>query len=153
VARSSRGEAVFALVRRHGELVMLAGLGVLLSVIAFQFPPSGDDWAWGSHYGVDRLHEDFAGYNGRYLGNLAVLLLTRTPWLAPFVVAGGLVLAMRLIAGLSERRDLAAYVMRRLPEPRGLAFDIRSAELIVPTAPRNTDLMHGYAPTLGELER
>ena len=41
------------------------------------FPYSGDDWAWGSSIGLDRLSVFFKDYNGRYVGNLLVLVLTR----------------------------------------------------------------------------
>ncbi len=37
-----------------------------------------DDWAWGSQVGLERLQNHFVGYNGRYLGNLLVMVLTRS---------------------------------------------------------------------------
>lgn len=58
-------------------------LGISAFVIAFffslsyLFPYTGDDWAWGSQLGLDRLNCFFYDYNGRYLGNLLVILLTR----------------------------------------------------------------------------
>lgn len=39
---------------------------------------AGDDWAWGSSIGIDRLKNAFDGYNGRYLGNLLIILITRS---------------------------------------------------------------------------
>ena len=59
-------------------LLVLGPLFVALSGLAFLFPLSGDDWSWGSSDGIGRLRDSFAGYNGRYLGNLSVLVLTRT---------------------------------------------------------------------------
>ena len=48
---------------------------------------------------------------------------------------------------------LCAYVMRQLPEPRGLIFHLRQADEIFAAAPPGTDLMMGYPPTAGQLER
>lgn len=52
---------------------------LLFAVLAYLFPYSGDDWAWGSQLGIDRLNNWFDGYNGRYAGNLLVIALTRVP--------------------------------------------------------------------------
>jgi D-serine deaminase-like pyridoxal phosphate-dependent protein len=47
---------------------------------------------------------------------------------------------------------LTAYVLARLPAPRGLVFELAEVDAIVAAAPPGTDLMGGYPPTLGELE-
>ena len=57
-------------------------------VLAILFPYSNDDWAWGSSTGLMRLHSLFKDYNGRYLGNLLVLLLTRNNILKALVMSG-----------------------------------------------------------------
>ena len=50
----------------------------LLTTIIFYFAPyTHDDWAWGSSLGLERLHSLFDNYNGRWAGNIAVLILTR----------------------------------------------------------------------------
>lgn len=49
-----------------------------LLVLCWLFPYTGDDWAWGSSIGIERLNTMFEGYNGRYLGNFIVMLLTRS---------------------------------------------------------------------------
>lgn len=41
-------------------------------------PFAGDDWAWGSSLGIERMKTAFDGYNGRYLGNLLIILITRS---------------------------------------------------------------------------
>ena len=46
-------------------------------LLCLLFPFTGDDWAWGSRIGIERLETLFYNYNGRYTGNLVVLLLTR----------------------------------------------------------------------------
>jgi D-serine deaminase-like pyridoxal phosphate-dependent protein len=46
---------------------------------------------------------------------------------------------------------LISYLLNRLPEPRGLVFNLSEIDPILAQAPRNTDLMTGYPPTFGEL--
>ena len=50
----------------------------MLFALSWLFPYTGDDWAWGSQIGLDRLHTWFDNYSGRYVGNLIVLALTRS---------------------------------------------------------------------------
>lgn len=46
---------------------------------------------------------------------------------------------------------LIGYVLRRLPQPRGLVFSLREIDAILEHSPAGTDLMTGYPPTFGEL--
>lgn len=46
---------------------------------------------------------------------------------------------------------LCAYVLERLPEPRGLVFHLGEVDQIMAAAPAGTDLLMGYPPTRGEL--
>lgn len=84
----------------------LLGFGLAMIILANFFPRSGDDWAWGSSIGLERLDTWFEGYNGRYLGNFAVLGLTRAQWLVPVSVAITLCLVVWLIASLAGQRDV-----------------------------------------------
>src|SRR5918998_371019 len=47
--------------------------------------------------------------------------------------------------------QLTAYLLRRLPQPRGLVFNLYEVDPIVAAAPAGVDLMGGYPPTVGEL--
>lgn len=58
-----------------------------LLILCWMFPYTGDDWAWGSSIGIERLNTLFEGYSGRYLGNFIVLLLTRSNILKTAVMA------------------------------------------------------------------
>lgn len=60
---------------------------VVLLVLCYLFPYSGDDWAWGSELGIKRLNNWFEGYSGRYFGNLIVLALTRSNVLKAFTMS------------------------------------------------------------------
>ena len=55
-------------------VLLFAAFSALFSL----FPYTGDDWAWGSQIGLDRLASWFENYNGRYFGNLLVMVLTRS---------------------------------------------------------------------------
>lgn len=77
-------------------------LFVLFFSIAFLFPYTGDDWTWGSDAGIAYFETFFAGYNGRYLGNLLVLALTRSKLLDAMVMAGSYVLVCFFCCRYSE---------------------------------------------------
>ncbi len=51
---------------------------LIISVLCWLFPYTGDDWAWGSPEGIARLNGWFDQYNGRYAGNLIALAMTRS---------------------------------------------------------------------------
>lgn len=68
--------------RKFKNKYMLAGsLIALFALLSFLFPYICDDWAWGSSIGEERLATFFSGYNGRYLGNLLVMAMTRSKFL------------------------------------------------------------------------
>ena len=66
-------------------VLALAAL-ILLAALA---PYVDDDWDWGGPGGLERLAQGFADYNGRYLGNVLVLLLTRSRALKAAAVVDG----------------------------------------------------------------
>ncbi len=65
----------------------------LFFALALLFPYSGDDWAWGSSIGIERLECWFSNYNGRYAGNLLVLLLTRSKILSAAFISSSVILS------------------------------------------------------------
>ena len=62
----------------------------VVAVLCYLFPYTGDDWAWGSQIGIDRLNQWFENYNGRYVGNLIVLVMTRSNLLKAVIMSVGL---------------------------------------------------------------
>lgn len=67
-------------------MFLLSFVGVFL--LCTLFPYTGDDWAWGTSIGLERLLDGFDEYNGRYLGNFLVIVLTRSKFLRNFTIAG-----------------------------------------------------------------
>ena len=65
----------------------------IFCVLSYLFPYTGDDWAWGSSIGLERLRTFFAGYNGRYFGNLLELMVTRSILLNVMIKAAALTIA------------------------------------------------------------
>lgn len=65
--------------KERNKFIAISALAILLfALLSLFFPYTGDDWAWGSSIGTERLNSFFANYNGRYLGNLLVMALTRS---------------------------------------------------------------------------
>lgn len=78
-------------------LLLLAFCLLLCALV----PYVHDDWDWGSSGGMQRLGTFFAGYNGRYAGNLLVMALTRISWLKTLVMGGVLFATLRRMASIS----------------------------------------------------
>lgn len=69
-------------------LIYSSILLLFLIGLCYTFPYTGDDWAWGSSIGIERYNSFFVGYNGRYLGNILVIILTRSELLKTLCMAG-----------------------------------------------------------------
>ena len=63
--------------KRRNTVIFRYAIYFVFIALVWLFPYSGDDWAWGSQIGLDRLANRFDNYNGRYAGNLLVMALTR----------------------------------------------------------------------------
>jgi hypothetical protein len=88
---------------------VLAGWFCAFALLGATFPRSGDDWAWGSQEGLQRLRDGFAGYNGRYAGDLLVLALTRASFVTPLVVAAVVTLTAFLLVLVARHRSPLGY--------------------------------------------
>jgi len=69
--------------------------------------------------------------------------------LADFGQRNGMAVRPALKSFRSAR--LAGYVIQRLPEPRGLIFDLMKVDEVVAHSPQGTDLLMGYPPSFGEV--
>lgn len=80
---------------------------ILFSIWQLWVPEALDDWRWGSEVGIMRLRSWFEGYNGRYFGDIVVIVLTRLPIVLRSVVISGIMTGLLyLIAQLTECRML-----------------------------------------------
>lgn len=79
-------------------------------VLCYLFPFFHDDWAWGSRYGIERLESHFEGYNGRWMGNFVVLLLTRSNLLKTITMAFSLTGILWLINNLTSKKNSVIYM-------------------------------------------
>lgn len=87
-------------------------LCILLLVLCYFFPYTHDDWAWGSVIGVKRLASLFKDYNGRWLGNIFVLLLTRSRVLKASIMALVSIVIIKYIYNISESKgNLSKYIV------------------------------------------
>lgn len=50
---------------------------VLFSIWQLWVPEALDDWRWGSEVGIMRLKTWFEGYNGRYFGDILVIVFNK----------------------------------------------------------------------------
>lgn len=94
--------------------VFILGVFSFYFYLAYNTPLTGDDWFWGSSAGIDKLNTWFENYNGRYLGNLTVLVLTRVEWIRIFTMALFATLLIVLVANSSNLRFKLNYILSLL---------------------------------------
>ncbi len=54
-------------------ILSIVFIGFIMCCVGYSL----DDWAWGASVGEERLSAMFAGYNGRYLGNFLVIIMSK----------------------------------------------------------------------------
>lgn len=94
-------------------------LFIILLGLCSLFPYTGDDWAWGSSIGIERLQSWFDNYNGRYVGNLIVLALTRSTLLRNSFMAfclTGIVFCMEKIVGKRWAFAAGGFLLIAMPK-------------------------------------
>ena len=80
------------------------------ALLAFMFPYTGDDWAWGSSIGISRLQSWFENYNGRYMGNLLVMTMTRSLPVRVIIMALSYYAACLMCCKYTPRKDNASLL-------------------------------------------
>lgn len=92
-------------IKESQSFLMLSLLIFLFLIfLTMLFPYTGDDWAWGSSIGIERLMSFFKNYNGRYFGNLLVMVLTRNSWIKVIVMASSYYLSCWLCCRYTSSR-------------------------------------------------
>ncbi len=94
-------------------------LVLLLFIITYLFPYTHDDWAWGSSIGIQRLNFLFKNYNGRWAGNILVILLTRTriikALVMTFTITSLVVLGNKFINPKNNKTYLIVLLLELMP--------------------------------------
>lgn len=98
-------------IRLSRPQILTAFLFVCFCIFAFCFPYSGDDLFWGSQHGLDLLANFFQGYNGRYLGNLLVLAITRSKLLDAFVMGACFTWACWICFKYTKEQHITSYFL------------------------------------------
>lgn len=71
-------------------LIYIAAFVVFL-YIGYKVPYCHDEWQWGLDERIELMKNGFKDYNGRYLGDLLALLITRSVLAKAVVLAAGAV--------------------------------------------------------------
>ncbi len=87
------------------EIIFYGIIFILVLILCALFPYSHDDWAWGSKIGIERLNTRFYNYNGRWIANLLVLVLTRSYILRVLFVSISLIIIFYLTNVLIESKN------------------------------------------------
>ncbi|MBC2292219.1 hypothetical protein HCC36_03160, partial [Listeria booriae] len=98
---------------KNWKLLGLIGFLVFLfyMYIAYRTPLTHDDWNWGMNVGMERFHNGFKDYNGRYFGNYTELLITRIGWLRILLMGLFGSLMVVLPALISKTTSIGVYLL------------------------------------------
>ena len=108
--------------KNYKKIILLSVVFLFFLGISYLFPYTNDDWAWASKIGINRLNNFFENYNGRYLGNLLVLLLTRHRMLRAIVIAICLTMIINFVSRTISKKNITIFLivsllMVLLPQP------------------------------------
>lgn len=95
-------------------VILYLALFLFFCWFAYQIPFELDDWAWGSNLGLERLAEGFANENGRYAGNLTILVLLRhtaVRVLLPALTDIGIIFGLADFFSKTEKKSLLTMTM------------------------------------------
>lgn len=95
---------------------------LLLIAICFFFPYVHDDWAWGTSIGIERLTSLFKNYNGRWAGNILVIILTRSNLLKTIFMSLTFLLTIKFINANVDKNNkkikyLIIFLLLLIPIP------------------------------------
>lgn len=85
---------------------------ITMLVLFYFMPYQGDDWEWGSSFGIENLKNYFRDFNGRYLGNLLIVTMSRFRILRSIITTGSLFLIVFLLKKtFGFKRDVELYLI------------------------------------------
>jgi hypothetical protein len=77
--------------RVEKQLFIYALVFAVFLYIGYRVPYCHDEWHWGLSDRFELMKKGFAGYNGRYMGNLLAILITRSVAAKALIIATGVV--------------------------------------------------------------
>lgn len=104
--------------KAHKKILYLIVIILFYYIIAHTAILSLDDFRWGTTRGINRLINNFDNYNGRYLGNYTIILMTRSylaQVLIPTIINTGIVILIFKI--LQKEVDLSIVMLLILTVP------------------------------------
>ena len=105
-------ERLKAFVKDNKKYIIFTAITwALFAALVYLSPYTGDDWAWGSKTGQWRIDTWFADYNGRYAGNLLVLLLTRSKLLQVLCISLSVVAICFLPLLFGKKKSLSMMAL------------------------------------------
>lgn len=96
---------------KYKSIILIAVVFFFFFTISYLLPYTNDDWAWGSNIGIERLNNFFTNYNGRYLGNLLVILLTRFRLLKAIFVGGIFTSIIYLSVCITNKKNISILLL------------------------------------------
>lgn len=116
-------------------------LFISLTIICYFFPYTHDDWAWGTSIGIERLTSLFKDYNGRWAGNLLVMLLTRNRLIKALIISTTLcaiiILIKKLVNSKTNNTNIIIALFLSIPIAvlsQGIAWASGFANYVPPIA-------------------
>jgi hypothetical protein len=92
------------------ENIFFLILFIILTTICYFFPYTHDDWAWGTELGTYRLATLFKDYNGRWMGNILIIALTRNRFIRALTISITLTLIVIAINKLTNSTKNMKYI-------------------------------------------
>lgn len=83
--------------RKYGSMFLYLIFAAVIFYIMYQTPYCHDEWKWGSAERMELMRRGFPNYNGRYLGNLLALAITRSTLVKALVMTAGVVWILRTV--------------------------------------------------------
>ena len=80
---------------------------ILFVYLGYKAPYCLDEWKWGLPQRMELMKRGFSGYNGRYLGNILVLLITRSEVAKTLVISVCMVLVVWLMEVSVRRKSFS----------------------------------------------
>lgn len=93
------------------NLIIFLLIFAFVAVLCYMTPYMGDDWAWGSELGIERLQSGFKDYNGRYFGNLLIIALTRSQILKAAVMSCIIMGTLALMWQTVKHKSFPVFLM------------------------------------------